>query len=332
MFSLLEAKDDIAKAQRLLERTIRRDFKRTVTKNIGYPGGTEHAATVNTDNQHWFWSADFKSNTANPRRLNWFGIFEPRATLQITVEVNTSCDGRNDMLGGFFARDPETGVTYLMHSGRVGGGTKGVSKSAFLAWTNHRPVDVVDSGGDLREGVLVMPIEGVAATRPAVKYVDDIARFKQAVRDGALETKEFRRKRKAMEDFFKESRGRRRGNRSQVIDYVSRHGDVVDALYSWRNARSLPNAGRIVKSVLIDMGVEVDGELVEIFEVKTSTRRSDLYAAVGQLMIHGRCAGCRRAVVLPKGEPIAPDLRSALEQLGITLMMFSLNKETATVI
>jgi hypothetical protein len=222
MFTLIESKQEIAKVQRKLEATIRRDFKKKVFKNIGYPGGNLDARVL-TDGTYWYWSADDNStDVPNPRRLNWFGLFMADGDLQISVEINTTYEGRNDLVAGFFARDSDTGSIYLLHSGRVGGGTKGVGKSAFLAWSGQRPIDVVDSSGGVREGVLVMPIDGIAATRSAVRYVDTIARFKQAVRAGEMERPEFQRKKKTLDDFYSEARGRRKGRRSGEIDYLVR--------------------------------------------------------------------------------------------------------------
>src|SRR5271154_3864076 len=106
MFVLLESRKDIADAQRELEATIRRDFRDQVVKNIGYPSGTTFDAKVSTDHKHWFWSADKRDkSTRIHRRLNWFGEFNEDAGLQITVEVNTPYEGRNDRIAGFFARD-----------------------------------------------------------------------------------------------------------------------------------------------------------------------------------------------------------------------------------
>lgn len=333
MFSLIESKEEIAKAQRKLEAAIRHDFKTKAVKNIGYPGGTTFDAKVVTDGSYWYWSSDHDDeDIPNPRRLNWFGLYRDDADLQISVEINTTYEGRNDQVAGFFARDNDTGSIYLLHSGRVGGGTKGVGKSAFLAWSNQRPIDVVDSSGGIREGVLVMPIEGVAASRSAVRYIDTIASFKQAVRAGDLASPEFQNKKKELDDFFSESRGRRKGQRSGEIDYLSRHGEVVDALYSWRSASPLPKGGRLVKNVLIDMGVAVAGELVEVFEVKTSTARSDVYAAIGQLMVHGTSNECRRVMVLPKNELLASDLENALQRLNIELLKFKLDEKAATIV
>ena len=77
MFTLLESKEEIAKAQRKLEATFRREFSKKVVKNIGFPGGTLHGEKVFTDDSYWFWSRDHKkSYVANPRRLNWFGLFQ----------------------------------------------------------------------------------------------------------------------------------------------------------------------------------------------------------------------------------------------------------------
>ncbi len=333
MFTLIESKNESAKAQRKLEATFRRNFRRKVVKNIGYPGGTEFNAKVATDGTYWYWSADLNSiDTPNPRRLNWFGLFRTDADLQISVEINTAYEGRNDLVAGFFARDNKTGTVYLLHSGRIGGGTKGVGKSAFLAWSDQRPIDIVDSSGDIREGVLVMPVEGTGAIRSGMRYIETIARFKQAVRTGEMETSEFQRKKRELEDFYLEARGRRKGRRSSEIDYLSRHGDVVDALYSWRTTGPLPSGGRIVKNILIDMGIAIGRDLVEVFEVKTSAGRSDVYGAIGQLMVHGTAADCRRVIVLPHKESIAPDLKGALQRLGIELVKYKLDEQKATIL
>jgi hypothetical protein len=333
MFSLIESKKEIAKAQRTLETAIHRDLKKKAVKNIGYPGGTTFDAEVHTDGTYWFYSSDHDgADLPNPRRLNWFGLFKKDTGLQISVEINTTYEGRNNQVAGFFARDNGTGSIYLMHSGRVGGGTKGVGKAAFLAWSNQDLIEVVSSTGGIREGVLVMPIEGIAAARSAVRYIDIISEFKRAVRAGEMDTPEFLQRKKELTDFYAESRGRRKGKRSAKIDYLSRHGEIVDALHSWRNSNPLPQGGRLVKNVLIDMGVAVGQELIEIFEVKTNTIRSNIYAAIGQLMVHGTANECRRVLVLPHKEKVSSDLTEALERLGIQLMKCKINKKITIIV
>jgi hypothetical protein len=328
VFLLIEDGDEISRAQRRLESTMRREFRRKVVKNIGYPGGSTANARVCTDGNHWYWSSDADADVRNPCRLNWFGVFSEHTGLGITVEINTPLEGRNDQVRGFFARDAESGSVYLFHSGRVGGGTRGVGKIDFLASRSEPPITVVDRLSKARRGLLVMPVQGRAASRSATLYIDSIAKFKRDVRAGLTKTSGFARRKKALSAFYSEGRGRRRGFRSGRIDYVSRHGDVVDALYSWRFAATMPSRSQLTKSVFIDLGVAVSGKLVEVFEVKTSTSRSDVYTAIGQLFVHGGTESCRKIIVLPAKEPLLSDIKRALRRLNIEILRFKLNETT----
>jgi hypothetical protein len=333
MFLFLESKKEIAKAHGKLKATLLQEFPRRATKDIGYPGGRVRDARVCTDGHYWFWSQDHVGRQiSNPRRLNWFGVFSERPGFGITVEINTTYEGRNDQTGGFFARDTNSGIIYLLHSGRVGGGTKGVGMNAFRAWSNEPLIEVIDSSGGWRDGLLVMPVEGVAASRSAIRYIDIVTRFKIAARTGKIGTPAFRRKQKQFEDFYAEGRGRHTGRRSSEIDYVSRHGEVVDSLHEWRGLSPMPSGARVVKNVLIDMGVEVGKKLVEVFEIKTSTARPLVYSALGQLMVHGTTDNCRRVMVLPQDESVSGDLVEALTRLRIELVRFRLNKKSVTII
>jgi hypothetical protein len=333
MFTYLESKKDIAKAQRKLEATLRNEFSRKAIKDIGYPGGRVRNAQIYTNGRYWFRSADHKDKeAANPRRLNWFGRFSDNPGFGIIVEINTAYEGRNAQAAGFFARDSDTGAIYLLHSGRVGGGTKGVGKSSFRAWSEEPLIEISDSAGDIRNGLIVMPIEGVAASRSAVRYIDTVDQFKLAVRNGEISKPAFQKKQKKYEKFYAEGRGRRKGKRSSKIDYLSRHGEIVDELRKWRELTLMPPRAQIVKDILIDMGVAVGSKLLEVFEVKTSAARPYIYSALGQLMVHGTANGCRRVMVLPNDEALADDLVRALARLKVELLRFKLGAKSVTIL
>jgi len=107
---------------------------------------------------------------------------------------------------------------------------------------------------------------------------------------------------------------------------------VVDALNLWRAAAKRSKDERIVKDVLIDLGVQVAGHLTEVFEVKTSTARSDLYAGIGQLLVHGSPPKCQKMIVLPNTEPIPPDIEAALLRLNVGVLRFRLDRDGATIL
>ncbi len=334
MLILLESKAAINAAQRKLEATLRREFPRRVVRDISHPGGTNKDAHVHTDGAYWFWSdARDAADHPNPRQLNWFGRYEAndRYDLRITVEANTPFEGRNDQISGFFARDSESDKTYLLHSGRIGGGAKGVGKETFLAWRNEPLHKVVDETGEARFGVLVMPVEGRGAARSATRYIDLVARFKDAVKAGQIGTQRVRKQQHDLKDFFSESHGRRKGRRSSMVDYVSRHGEIVDALHQWRVARGLPAGAKVVKNLLLDMGVKVDGKLREVYEVKTRGGRDDAYAAIGQVLVHADNTSCRRIVVFPHDEELPEDIAAALNRLGIDVLKCKLSPNAVAI-
>lgn len=333
MFTLIESKEEIARAQRKLKATILRNLKTTAIKTIGYPGGSKYDARIHTDGIHWDWSSGPQGSSEGiPRNLNWFGLFNRKNDLAITVEINVAFNSRQLRIAGFFARDSDTNLIYLLHSGRVAGGMKGVGRSAFLAWSHERLVEVVNSASVIREGIIIMPVSGTAAIRPAIRYIDRVARFKQAVRAGEISTQKFQRTKVALEKFRAEGRGRRKGRRSSDFDYLSRHGEVVDALMSWRASLPLPKRGLVVNNSKIDLAVAVKYDLVEVFEVKTSTRRQEMYGAIGQLMVHGTRRTGRRVIVLPQTDPIADDIMDALARMGIEILRFKLTKDKAIII
>jgi len=325
MFIILESRTEIAAAQKSLTAMLEAQSGGTIKRTIGYRGGHTPDQWLNAFDGQWFWSGKTsKQDRSTRRNLNWFGFYTKEPGVDITVEINTVPEGRNDRIGGFFARHVETGAVYLFHSARIGGGRKGVGKEAFLTWSGHKPQHVSSADGEGRDGVLVGPVQGKGASRTILRYVQSVAEFKQAVKEGAIDEPDFKHKLQRFREYYKEFRGRIRGQRASTIDYISRHGEVVDALKLWRESKGLGRGQRLVKNVLVDLGVEAErNQLEEVYEVKTSIDRSSVYAGIGQLMVHGR-GDCRRVLVLPAAGDLRADLSTALKALNIELVRYRL--------
>jgi hypothetical protein len=153
------------------------------------------------------------------------------------------------------------------------------------------------------------------------------------VRAGDLPSPEVKARSKLLKDYFREASGRRRGKRRATdIDYVSRHGEVVDALADWRKGVGLSKGEKLAKNVLIDLGVKKGARLTEVYEVKTSASRGDVYTAIGQLAVHSADHGCRRVMVLPADEHLAWHLAEGLERSGIELKRYRLSVDKAEIL
>ncbi len=331
MFTLIEDRAKIRKAQSELEATIGREFPTTAIRDIGWQGGRQPQAKVRTDGTYWFWSSDHKDEVANPRRLNWFGRIGEGSGVAIAVEVNTPYIGRNNSIAGFFARNTTNDRTYLFHSGRVGGGAEGVKKDALVAWSDLELQPVFASDGSHKEGILVMPVTGRGAVLPAIAYVQAIIEFKAAVRNGDTQTVKAKEKERKLREYFDEFFGRKTGKvAARDIDYVSRHGEVVKALREWRKRKGLAVGQRVVKTTLLDLGVSKGSDLVEAYEVKTSSVRGDIYTGIGQLTVHADSLDCSRTLVLPADDALAQDLADALTRNDIHVRLYRLTETGVT--
>ena len=80
------------------------------------------------------------------------------------------------------------------------------------------------------------------------------------------------------------------------------------------------------------MGVAVDSKLLEIFEVKTTAARGDVYGAIGQLLVHSDSETRRQCMVLPWDETIAVDVGAALQRLGIQLLRYKFVGERVVIL
>ncbi len=104
-----------------------------------------------------------------------------------------------------------------------------------------------------------------------------------------------------------------------AIDNAAGHGRIVNALQAELSARGL----EAVNDKARDLFVQNDDEGIDtLFEIKTNTKTTSLYQAIGQLMLHGAAEEeePRRIAVLPQ----IPNQRTlaAIERMGIAVLTF----------
>ena len=313
MLSLLKTRKDIADAQRDLQDTMSRVFPETYRPDTDFP--------YRHNGMYWYhagYQPGGKGTTA--RHFNGFGRVHDGFGSPATVEINVAEEGRDDRIVGFFARDMGSGTVYLMHAGWIYG-----YGFAFRDWFGQKQHTAFDGRPKPRQGFIVVAVNGSSVDHSLIRYVESIARFK--VTDDKVPTDPAQ-----LRPFYQESSGWRVLEGAGVVEYLSRHGDVVDALRIWRERRGLEKPKHsIVKNSYIDMGVmDADGSLTELYEVKTSAARSDVYTGIGQLMVHGP-SGCWRILVLPANEELKPGLPDALERLEIGLLRYGLDRKDGEV-
>jgi hypothetical protein len=331
MLTLIHDSKSKKAAQDTLMCNLKKVLKLEGMKNIGFPGGNENLTVYSAgEGQLWVGFAEIKEKAFY---WNPFGVYKPDRQQTITVEININIDEK-DTKAGFFAKDGD-GDIFLMHSGGVGGGRKGIGKIAFLVYSKAKLIDVIEKDGSTRSGIVVAKLNDPYLTDCIWTFVKNVQKFKEAAAAGSNDTLDFKEKKKRYEFEFKEKKkryrkefsGKKQGVLGGAYQYLTYHGDIVQNLYEDRTARSVPGE-KVFNSPLIDLFVEKDDILSEVYEVKTGVGRQTLYTAIGQVVTHAVTEGERvkRFLVVPADEDIPKDIEKALTVLGIQVRRFRLRE------
>src|SRR6185437_7872487 len=141
-FVVVVSKDDAAQAFRELYTVLTTGDAKSSLRDVHWPSG-HSTFRVYWHAKHGFWVVPRDHPKKRFNRF-WcaFGTENlRRRRVGITCEVNPPKYGRNLRCAGVFLRDSK-GALYLAHTGRVGGGKKGVGQKAFLNFY-RRPSEIV---------------------------------------------------------------------------------------------------------------------------------------------------------------------------------------------
>jgi hypothetical protein len=102
------------------------------------------------------------------------------SSVDITCEINPPKEGIDRRCGGIFLKDMASGF-FLAHSGKVGGGRKGIGKASFLAVYSGSPETIQWPDGVTSEVVVVGKIDSKAFLDNLADYVRAVEAFKASV-------------------------------------------------------------------------------------------------------------------------------------------------------
>lgn len=158
---------------------------------VGFQGGHQIV------NVHWHGSAgiwgvferEAWDQSGRPLALGrfWaaFGVDDPskRSSLNITVEMNPPREGENRRTAGVLLRD-EAGGFYIGHTGKVGGGRRGIGPRKFRDFGHHLPWQEITTPSGPREVVVFGPFQERGLLSTLARYVHTVAEFKDQIATG----------------------------------------------------------------------------------------------------------------------------------------------------
>jgi hypothetical protein len=333
MLQLVEHRGDKAKAQRLLASALTKEWRLKERRTIVWRPGRREVVVRHNGRLWWASNELGEAGTETPRYFNFFGTFQHAGTLQISVEINIPTTENTRRVAGFFARDAEADEILLMHDGAVGGGRPGIGRNEYLQFASAKPLPVLDRAGDVRPGLVIARIaqrrsDTSSTVKALARFIGSVVDFKAISRDGGTAGEGSQ----TYKDYYDEAFGPRRRQRTDEIEYISRHGQIVKALQSWR-ARKQTHNESIVKNALIDLGIRREGALVELYEVKPTCERQALYTAIGQLVVHSADnQSVARYLAIPKDGRVPDDIKRSLAVANVKTLNFEIRDDEVSIL
>lgn len=318
MLTTISNYQDSARAFQEMKRVLRERGKR-YWRIVGRRGGHDKVEMI------WMKEEGIWSSLKPIGTRYWcaFGLDNPKrlSHLNIAVEINPPLEGVNLRNGGMFALD-DAGQVHICHIGAIGGGGKGVGKTAF--WERYRgnsetvhirtrnsSIPVVDLG----------PVTSKMFPSRIALFTQEVARIKKSISDGEP-IQPF----PDIGGFTPEFSGKRSGySPKNSIEAIANHGLVVNAL-----AAAITKAGHeIGNDQQRDMFIVRRGKKkkqgtahLTLFEVKTDVSSTSIYQGVGQLMMNGLARGRQTNLILVvPGKPTAETVEG-LKTLGIDILSY----------
>lgn len=324
--------------------TLKTSFRFSETREITYPSA-HHTGTVYFQERSGTQVHAWSPHIDNHKLVNYLLIGEPNSPdwLEISVQINFPADSYNRRMAGVFIED-ENGDILVAHRGKLTRHNAGLPRQDVLREFGS-VIDVEDTPGLVK----VIPISSLDDPELASHLFDFAFRARQIATklgDGLdshlaedfpksatpkllTEKRNIKKRILKLRNYYDEYAGRGHRKAHGGGKRTVEHGYIVKALEAHLVESRLESGLISQKAQAIDLAI-VSSSKVDLYEVKTSARTTDVYTGVGQLLIHGECISellstpVKRHLVLPR-EPEECHKRHIISKGETQILTFEKN-------
>ncbi len=185
---LLNNKSEISKGHSTLLRVLDKAANDSVTGYVGFQGGKIENLIIFSDILRFWWIVEEEPFWESETRMwNVFGLGIPKDDKlhPIVCEINYDFEKYNPQLAGALARS-NNGIL-LLHNGNIGGGRKGIGKTAFKKHYK-KPFVAINHFGVDYEFAVVANLSKSNAVNQIKEFIQEVYRIKRLVTDGTIVT------------------------------------------------------------------------------------------------------------------------------------------------
>ena len=270
-----------------------------------------HQGGSGGDKMHWFpddrfwWGYQRLVKGTTPRHWNAFGLTEPvggSTSHSIACEINVPLSNGTWHVAGAFVEDDD-GEVYVVHSGKICGGRKGIGRNAFVSNFAYTQQWVhAERNGKPKDVVVVSAFDDVSLIQNLAHFVREVYRIKELAHPAQTPP--------PLPGVYGREFGGYRNPYSVKTEIRAKveHGKIVHSM----------------RDLAADMGLDVRNNLqtdlilrrknTAMVEVKTDDAPYSRYTAIGQLLYHSESDDDVLVAVFPS---IDAPFKKALKRRGI---------------
>ena len=330
---------EIARLNKRLGKQLRKVFRVSQEREITYPSG-HFNSTVYFESASGASVRAWSPSSIDNKLRNFLLSGSPTSShwMEIDVQLNFPAGTYNRKMAGAFVTDSK-GDIFVAHRGKLTKGRAGLKKAKVFREFASRTIEAHD-GNSSSLLILIAPLDAPELADRLWEFAEEareVATRIGAEQDNETEdetpqsgnspnptpgkkTPSLKDPMLRLRDYFDEYAGeghtKGHGSGKRTVE----HGDIVRAL-----ELKLRSTGRSQTAQAIDLAILA--KEVNLFEVKTSARTTDVYTGVGQLLIHGECIHdviglpVRRHLVLPT-QPRESHCEPITKKAGINIITF----------
>jgi hypothetical protein len=317
MLVAVDKKSEIKKAQATFKEKMNDVADKHGRITIGGKGWHQHRKVHWNKNLGIWWA--MKEEGTGARYWNSFGTGEPRWNTKhphsIVCEINLP-KGKNRRIPGLVAKE-EKGKTYLLHSGRIGGGRKGIGKSLFVE--NFRGEwEIVGDGESSINMALVAALDSERFPQQVADFVHEVERIKhtRTLRIKLIKGKPIA---KIYPGFKGEFSGVKAYDLSKRITSKCDHGLIVNSLERKLKSKGLSTGSTKPMDLYV---LSKKGEIKKLFEIKTDSTIGSCYEAIGQLLFRSNKLNIKPVLIAVFPNTLAEEYELVFEKLGINVLRY----------
>ena len=182
-FHAIESRDESSKTFETMKRHFCENAEERPDQPIGWQGGSTRLTS------YWLRSLDMwavlepsppDGKRRHHRFWNCFGVGEPNKSrmLNITVEMNPPHEGVDRRVAGLFVQS-DNGQRFIAHTGKVGGGRKGIGRSEFLRFMGDANWTEVTTSKGIQQALVFGPLDSPELSAQITAFIRKVLEFKK---------------------------------------------------------------------------------------------------------------------------------------------------------